>query len=143
MGYTLQALIGEFASLEQAGLPDATIIALPQGKALIPLSTAFRVKHDISFLPLTDEGVDVFPKSIESLIHRIAKIAYLEAEFFGGEGVQAAAIWNYGKLIFGPLVAPDAINRALSLLGVSNEDHIDEFEALKLGSRRNTDDWIE
>jgi hypothetical protein len=141
MGYTLQAFIGEATEAKSAAPSDAVIVELPQSKALIPLTESIREEHDISFLPLTDEGSDDVPTAVHEFAARAKKIAYVEAEFFGGAGTQAAAVWEEGRLVFGPIVADDAINQALRMLGVAKKEHFDEFEALNLGRHRDTDEW--
>ncbi len=77
------------------------------------------------------------------------RIVYLEAEFFGGTGSQAAVGWEAGRIAFGPRLTqtpgegrdgyedvPDgadlAIDEALRWLGVSAEGGQDEFDALGL-----------
>lgn len=81
-------------------------------------------------------------------------LAYVEADFFGGVGTQAAVVWDGGRLVLGPLSArlgPGRprprrawpINRALRTLGVRAGAHVDEFEAADLGRHRETEDWAE
>jgi len=65
----------------------------------------------------------------------------LEARFYAGVGTQASVGWCDGALRHGPVVAPDAINRALRFLGVQPQDGKDEFDTVGLGRRRSTDDW--
>jgi len=120
---------------------DMHVVALPQAKALIPLTEDLREKHEIPFLALTDEGLDEMPKVIERLTARAKRVAYVEAEFFSGTGTQAAAIYEGGRLVFGPLLAENAISQALQQLGVSKDGCCDEFEALNLGRHRHTEDW--
>lgn len=141
MAYTLQALIGEETDVRSAAPSGAAVIALSQSKALVPLTKSVREEHGISFLPLTDEGTDDVPESVRAFAARGKKIAYVEAEFFGGDGMQAAAVWEEGRLVFGPLVADDAINQALRVIGVAKKESFDEFEALSLGRHRDTDEW--
>ena len=86
-------------------------------------------------------------------------VAYMEAEFFSGQGFQAAVVWHDRRVIFGPVVTsnePDdegkqppwlpldhwAIDRALRLLGVSAHGAGDEFDALGLGAHRSTEEWL-
>jgi hypothetical protein len=83
-------------------------------------------------------------------------VAYLETDYFGGEGDQASIVWAAGQVVLGPLhtsrrwlneelVGPPpgqrAINQALRRLGVERGAAYDEFEALELGRLRSTDDW--
>ena len=140
MAYTIQAFIGDTADAEIAAPSGAPIVMLSQSKALVPLTTSVRKEHGILFLPLTDDGSADVPEPVLVFASRAKKIAYIEAEFFGA-GTQAAAVWEEGRLVFGPVVADDAINQALRMLGVAKKEFIDEFEALNLGRHRNTDEW--
>lgn len=68
-------------------------------------------------------------------------IAYVEAEFFGGAGTQASAVFKAGRLISGPIIDSNAICIALAQVGVARTLSCDEFDALDLGRFRFTDDW--
>jgi hypothetical protein len=92
-------------------------------------------------------------------LSRGGAVAYVEAEFFGGTGSQAAVVWRDGAVVLPPTVTTDepgergerielgdpdwAINRALQVLGASAEGAIDEFEAVGLRAHRDTEDWLE
>jgi hypothetical protein len=144
MAYTIQAFIGDLLDIEQNAPSGLAIVSLVQGKALIPLTDNIREQYQIPFLPMTDEGVKVkgIPPSIESFAeHFNGPVAYIEAEFFGGDGSQASAIWMRHSRIFGPLVEMSAINKALRLLGVTKSGLHDEFAALDLGRHRDTNRW--
>ncbi len=82
---------------------------------------------------------------------RVAVI-YIEAEFFGGVGSQAAVGWQGGVVGFGPLRTQTptedregyavvgesddmAINAALRWLGVTRTELRDEFDTVGLGRR--------
>jgi len=111
---------------------------------MVPLSERMRQNHDIPFLPLTDEGVAVVPESIALVVESMAKsgkVAYVEAEFFGGTGTQACVTRDVTGQVSKPVVDDNAINAALKFLGVRIEDHHDEFDALGLGRCRATEDW--
>lgn len=82
---------------------------------------------------------------------RGAALAYVETNYFGGQGSQSAALWRDGVLILKPLEMTSEISRsrprslwpiniALKTLGVVARPGIDEFEALGLGAWRQTDD---
>jgi hypothetical protein len=142
MSYSLQAFIGELADLAEHAPSGGVIVPLGQGKGMIPLEDRFRELHEIPFLPFTDEGKAEIPESIEVLASQFnGPVAYVEAEFFGGDGTQASAIWKDRNLIFGPLVKVSAINEALQRLGVAKGSRHDEFDALELGNYRDTNDW--
>jgi hypothetical protein len=78
-------------------------------------------------------------------------LAYIEADYFGGTGTQAAQAWDAGKVVLGPLHLTEGeplpttgspISQALRRLGATKGNHIDEFDAVGLGRHRNTDDWL-
>jgi hypothetical protein len=128
------------------------------------------------FLPITKqlagpEGPWPF-EALERLTARLADwgvvqsarfpLAYIETEYFGGTGAQAAVAWQggrvvYGRVVYGPdqsksewidgrfvsVPLPDkAINRAVRLLGVDRGMAIDEFDALGLGRHRSDEGWL-
>jgi len=137
MGYTLQAIVGDSANL-RSGLPGLRVVDLAKGKGLIPISEALRERFEIPFLEF---GGGAIPEGLISLMKPLKKAAYLEAEFFGGDGGQSSAAWEEGRLVFGPVSAEDAINQALRFLGVDKKECHDEFDAIGLGRHRDTEEW--
>src|SRR3954471_15996024 len=139
MGYTLQALVGRSSGL-RATCGDLPVLALAQDVLMIPLTTAVRLAcGEIPFLPLTDEGGDTIPQPLKDLCGRLSgdgRLAYVEAEFFGGDGTQAMFLAEHGSVVVGPKVGPHAINEALQALGVRPDGHHDEFDAIELGRHR-------
>ncbi|WP_344870055.1 hypothetical protein [Deinococcus aetherius] len=117
--------------------------------------------HGIALIPLTDEVLDeqfglsgpgtsgAFWKSgavLEAFlveVSRLGRVAYVEADFFGGSGTQVAAVWQQGKCVMGPECSKGggAINHALRLLGVPRSPGQDEFDEVGLGRFRHTADW--
>lgn len=145
MSYTLQAFVTDDIPVGTAIPSNAVVVRLPQGKTMLVLSEQLREAHGIPFLPLTDEGATELPSSIAVIAEAIAKarkVAYVEAEFFGGDGTQACVTWDATLAPSRPLVDPGAINAALRFLGVKVGDHHDEFDALGLGRYRDTEDWL-
>jgi hypothetical protein len=140
----MQGIVGDQDVIGGAEMAAAgEVIALPMGKALLLFTERFRGAQQIPFLPLTD-GVEL-PEPIRSICGRLSqrgRIAYVEAESFGGEGTQAAVVWDQGKMILPPIVEPRAINRALRELGVRVSTSTDEFDALQLGAHRDIEDWV-
>jgi hypothetical protein len=144
MSYTLQAIVGLQQTLIGARSEHLVTIALTDILTMAPLTAQTRKHHDIPFLPLTGEGAEVLPESIALLCGKLSRnglIAYLEAEFFGGTGEQAHALFKDGVALGSPVVAEDAINQALRHLGVLPGHHHDEFAAVGLALFRDTDDW--
>lgn len=80
---------------------------------------------------------------------RDAPIAYVETQYHGGHGGQAAIVWEAGKVVLGPTdnyaepTDPWPINSALRRLGVSARDRSDEFLALGLGMARCSEDFTD
>jgi hypothetical protein len=153
VAYTLEAVIGPAAVIRAvaADLPAATVITLPQGIAMVPMTGA------IVDAAGTDASLG-FRKLPIGFAERLAAwsaagpVGYVEAEFFGGEGTQRAALWVDGAVAVGPLLvgedepfpsAGSPISQLLRHLGVTRGDHYDEFHALQLGRHRDTEDWTE
>lgn len=112
---------------------------------MVPLSTEILKLYGISFCPFTDEGKEKTPPQLLKLCEGLSKhglVAYIEAEFFGGAGAQAHALFLEGKAIGQVVVAEHAINEALRSLGVEKGVARDEFEAVGLGRHRDTDQWL-
>ena len=143
MGYYLQAIIAERALLAGLEIVGTRSCGLPQGMALFPLVDEVLAHFRVSRLPLTDEPAVALHHSLASWLEEISqegRAAYVEAEFFGGEGSQACVCAERGVLE-SPYLGQDAINRALAFLGVTKGAHLDEFDALGLGKHRSTEGW--
>jgi hypothetical protein len=173
MAYVLNALVVELAA--DPAFPGLQIVPLARGKGLIPLTDAFwtrgghrssqpilrewetRRAPDDDF-DAADERAAYIEQALSAFAH-ISEIcialsirgpvAYLEVNLFGGSGGQASAVWEQGRMTLGPLIAQDAINQALSKLGVARKSSCstptglgDEFEMLGLGRHRFTGDWL-
>ena len=148
MGYYLQGFICRQSdtSLFTDKFDKAVSVELGQGVALIPMTEElFDQINNFSSSP----SVEKFEYMTENVEQKVLsaigdkKIAYVEAEYFGGEGGQIAIIWNNSKreqiLLFGQ----DKINQVLKDFGVTANEGQDEFLTLGFGLRRNTKEWIE
>jgi hypothetical protein len=165
MGHSISAFIGQYGPLRAIAdaLCHTHIAALPQGYSMLPVR--IEVLDQCTFsLPghLPDEYPEfmrLFPELIvvarQQASH--APLAYVETDYFGGVGTQAAVLWH-GETIYGPfqsetqyeksvvqVVPADqrAINRVLQRLGIQQEAAVDEFDALGLGQFRSNEAWIE
>lgn len=126
-------------------------VSLAQGYVMIPLADA--LKDDVEELVgKLERPYDCFQKLSGSVLDMIKnirctdKVAYLETEFFGGVGEQAAIVWQRGEVIYGPELAEEphnSINQALKILGVRTFTRIDEFEEVNLHWKRSTQEWYE
>ncbi len=147
MSYVLSGVIARRETLATAvGL---VVVELPAGMALAPLARAFWEERGVASLPLIDameRGADVGEEfwrvaEIFAQLSRRSPVAYVEAEFWAGEGTQASLVWREGVVSDDPLYAPDAISLALEELGVQALDS-DEFDALDLGRHRSVEQWL-
>jgi hypothetical protein len=177
MGHHVQAVIAPLESLRfgLSSLRHARVVPLGQGLGLAPIT-------DELFDEITGEiqaaGDDPHPglrkmsPGLAELAVRLSDrtpVAYIETDYFGGKGAQAAIAWDRGRVVVGPLNTGDgtpsargAINRALRYLGVALPTRagrvvsrvltalglpcgliLDEFGAVGLGRFRSDEDWIE
>ena len=145
MAYTLQAILSQSATLDRGSIRGTRVVLLRSGVSMLPLGKAFLEAHAAPFLPLTDAGDGTLPPTIASVCSRLAEcgeVAYVEAEFHGGEGIQAAVVFHQGGSHDPPRAASDAIKVALRALGVRPPAGVDEFSAVGLGAHRETDQWL-
>jgi hypothetical protein len=145
----------------------ATYEALSNAAHSLNAARVCRLGGGFGFLPLTDEVARLEdPASEFAQFHRLTEpmvawalaqshrfpIAYIETDYFGGDGAQASVMWRNGSVDFGPIETVDdhahrtplekgAINQAVRRLGVQRGNALDEFEALGLGNFRDNEDW--
>jgi hypothetical protein len=161
MAYSLQAFIGEPQVIQALTklLPDPSIVSLEQQFVMLPL-TADMLKrlNGGKHQPSEEDVVTGFfflSYQLQELALEASKtgrLAYIEIELFAGIGTKSAMIWKNGSVHFGPatldnererlILHEQPHNRALQQLGVERGKHIDEFEALRLGRFRTTDQWV-
>src|SRR5688500_4676362 len=121
MAYTLEALVGrnEINHEILSRFSSVKLISLNQNVWLIPLTS--ELKSELSEVNEV-EKVELLPELqsasegaifLAQQLSQNGKVAFLEAEFFGGVGGQASAGWQNKELIFQPRQAIDAINQAL------------------------------
>jgi hypothetical protein len=145
MSYTLQAIImknPQESDLIKAGLRS---VVLSEDLYIVPLPYDYVESQNLGFLPLTDEGLNTLPESLQDLcmnFSRNAKAIYAEAEFFGGAGTQASALFENGCLVEAPKVDESAINYALLWLDASKNKSEDQFSVVGLGRHRNAEGWL-
>jgi hypothetical protein len=144
LAYCLQAFIGRYDSLRDFGGEVLSLVELPQGYGMLPLTSGARKKLGLPFCPLTDGDGDL-PVELVNLYAAISSkgyLAYVEAEFFGGDGTQASAVFIDGKNAGPIIIDAHAISSALAEIGVQRFNHWDEFAALGLDKHRNTEEWL-
>jgi hypothetical protein len=142
MGYYLQAVLGRELARHASAFGNARVVPLEQSVDMIPVTD--ELHQEIGSGDELPRFEKLSPK-VQAWVGRISvagPVAYVEAEFFGGLGGQAAVAWSEGSQSLGPIHAKDAINQALRFLGVRPDGAHDEFDAVGLGRYRNTADWI-
>ena len=145
MAYTLQAFVTRSGTFP-APLPGhLKIVRLSSGCEMIPLGLSACKAFALPFLPLTDGGQQSLPSQLAELCEKLSvqgRLAYVEAEFFGGAGTQAHVLYSMGKVVGPNVVSDSAINQALRYIGVQKGCCADEFDAIGLGRYRDTDAWL-
>ena len=141
MAHALKAIIGRRADIAELASHWhlARLIALPQGIAMIPLTTALLGDIEEPASSARSQRADnahIVPAAIASVLEKAThgcSLVYIETDYFGGVGSQAAALWRNGRVSVGPLLretswdaqsgqhvdsGPPAINDVLAGLGV-------------------------
>jgi hypothetical protein len=148
MAYVISAFVARIPTLEAIAqrYQNAVVVPLAQGFGLIPITHALRQEIHADDAARLYEFYE-FTEPIQKIAVNaspLSSIAYIEAEFFGGDGTQAGIVWQQGQVIFEPLLSEEigVIDQVLRTLGVQvGADH-DEFDALGLGKYRDTEDWL-
>ncbi len=160
MGYSLHAFVGQKELL--LGIAEkyqnARVAPLQQGIGLLLNTVEF-------WNELQSAQPDPFAEfhylsaaiaELGSTASAEVPMAYVEAEFFGGLGTQAAILWQTKQVVFGPILLSNEpempkppplkdwpINSVLRLLGVVADEGKDEFETVGLHAHRRTEDWLD
>jgi hypothetical protein len=150
--HSIQALIiPEVANaLAREELSHTRPVAIGHGLSLVPITDA---AFEALRVRLPGLGDSAYPE-FESLSAPVAwvgqhlshhgPVAYIETDYSGGTGAQAAVVWASGNLLMPPTLAETGpINAALGLLGVQVDASCDEFDAVGLGVHRRTADWLD
>ena len=147
MGHTVTAIV--------AKSPVAAHLVTAHGLVSVKLV------NDLRLVPLEDDDLDslgmdfsktttgfnyLSPEFVEFCeeVSVLGPLVYLETDYFGGMGSQAAAAFSGGSLVAtAPLTGEEAINTALRSIGVVASSGLDEFDSIGLSRYRYTSDWKE
>lgn len=112
MSYTHQAFVGGSQVLRAGVVPGATVVPLNSTLAILPLVEMVASDTGIPSLPLTDDRLAALPAitRLGEKLSTLGRVAYVEAEFFGGMGKQANCLFESGRLVGGPAVHERATN---------------------------------
>ncbi len=148
MGYTLKAYIGKEENLNPIleKYSESKKVNLSGGISMIPMTeelfdeiNEMKSSSGISTFEFLTENIE--NKTIQIVENR--EIAYVESEFFGGQGGHIGIIWKNGKRDFLTESDKSSMNKILKRLGVNRTLLKDEFENVGLDKNRHTEDWIE
>lgn len=150
MAYTLEAVLARCEVL--ANLPawaaDTVVIPLAQGMCMLPLSDALLARFGSAEQPWLYTRHGIFNHLPQDLVTELldlslaGPLAYVEAEFWGGQGEQRAVVWENGVALGEQEESSMAINDALRRLGVEASEGHDRFDTVGLGRHRSVGDWL-
>lgn len=158
MHYELSAIVSTPHVLEPISTQRRCARVVPlaiANLALIPVTEDLVLELDVKGIRVSPEtGFWQLSIGLQRLLLTASargSIAYLEADYFGREGRQTAAVWHFGVPIYGPRIlgrnepfpagGNSPICGALRQLGVVAVGHRDEFVVAGLGRCRRTVDW--
>ena len=148
MGHCITAIISSSPAVSSILRSASSLVAVPlvDGLSLIPLDDD-ALDSIASDYTHTVDGFTYLSASLAAFLadhSRQAALVYLETEYFGGDGSQAAVAYRDGQTLSPtPSSGDGAINRALRCLGITQHTAFDEFDYVGLSRYRHTSDWIE
>jgi hypothetical protein len=150
--YSLCALLGDASTLKSRLGPDsnARVIELTGGLGMVPLSESLLrdIQRGWSDSPGSAHVAGVFEfltGAVENWARALSSglsVAYMETEYFGGEGFERSVVFRDSNVILGPLDGGGAVNRALRVLGVVPAPGQEEFDAAGLGRHHSLEEWL-
>ena len=121
MGYSICGLVVRSAEEATCAKHKWPFVSLAAGLSIIPIER--------DYVLLTD-GDETSPKA-DFEVYRSAvairhvscfsRSVYIEAEVWGGIGMQASIVFDGGQILDGPVISSAAINFALRDLGIDDE----------------------
>ena len=128
-------------------------VTLTGGVSLIPLDRDFLLLIDgDQTTPATDFEFTL-PRWLSELAGCFSRSAYIEAEIWGGTGMQACVVLEQRGTVSEPLISSGAINFALRRMGIDDGSSIsfcglsvptgkDPFDVVGLGRHGSVADWL-
>jgi hypothetical protein len=139
MGHCIQGFIAKLEPLRQAAttLPTARVAPLAHGLGFLPMIGPWVDLSQPAASPVETIQLTVPLAAWAAELLRQLPVAYIETDYFGGMGSQAAVVWQEGLLVF----STDSINEALVRLGIVADPGQDEFDTVGLGRWRSNEKW--
>jgi hypothetical protein len=148
MGYYLEAFIckTQDADLITNRFTKAVSVELDDHLSMIPMTEElFDEINQLSSSPSIGNfqyiTENVEQKVLDSI--GVQRFAYVEAEYFGGEGGQMSIVWNNNERIQLLAFGDGRINTVLKDFGVIARGGNDEFTMVGLLRQRHTKDWLD
>lgn len=151
MGHSVQVIVSPtmVADAICSLYPALSALGTSTGFSLIPIEADFidDVVHD---RPLQETGENEFMLLTAGFVKflcelsRLGPVAYVETDYFGGQGGQGALVYSGCSEVMTPAWGDiGTINRALELIGVPEVAGGDRFTAIGLDDFRFNDQIVE
>lgn len=148
MGHYLKAFIGQKENLTPISdkYSNSKLVDLSDEVSMIPMTDELFDEINQSHTSSEVTGFEFLTENIENKTLDIIgnkKLAYVESEFFGGQGGHIGLIWKDGEREFIGDFKKSTMNEILKKLGVIRNRNQDEFETIGLDRHRDTEDWTD
>lgn len=152
MPYQITGLVVRSAEIAMPDTDRLAKVPLNLGYTLIPMSNKHILLTDGQDTEAKADFTFEAPKWLSEIAGRYTSAAYIEADIWGGEGMQASICFSKDSVE--ALISSRAINYALRFLGVENEKSEgglfglldshgkDPFDLLGLGKHRSVEGWL-
>ena len=154
MSHAIQGFVARHDLLRELASPlqHARVVPLEQGFAFLPLTSDLYDEVGDGGKSPYDALWKLSPGMAEvaSAWSKRGPVAYVETDYFGGTGDQAAVVFQDGRIVFGPEkgkfgavreALPGPVSAALRRVGVERGEAYDEFAAAGLHRHRSMDEW--
>jgi hypothetical protein len=149
MGHCIRAIVTsrDVADQLRALYPQLPLVTARQGYVILPVDDHFLDSVTESRPPQSTATFMLQTNTFCNLLvelSRLGTLAYIETDYFGGNGAQRAAVFREGKVAMEPEWRKSGvINRALKLIGVKRGLLGDRFAALGLPEYRSNDHLVD
>ena len=152
MPYSICGLVVRSHEVEPLNSSSLTFVRLMENLSLLPIEQKHILLIDGDETEARADFEINIPTWLDGLARRFSECAYIEADIWGGTGMQAGVVFQGGQVFKGPVISSAAINFSLRHLGVvsgSDEgflsaligNHKDAFDKVGLGRFRSVEGW--